>query len=178
MNEGKMKMRAKKSNGILRGIGSMFRFGKARKDVVMPLEMQQQQPKPIALPTYMGYNNMQTVKPSDPPNKQVPTRPTASEYSQQSNTLKDNVLLQGTTETVNQNAVESAACKTIVPNIEQQPSNLHRIGNEGIEMARSGGGGNNLIHQNDVFNQRYPLYRNYEQLCNPHKSTRYINILY
>lgn len=178
MNEGKMKARTKKSNGILRGIGSMFRFGKTRKDIVMPLELQSQQPKTVTLPSYVGYNsNQQVNNTSDQLSMKNPLRPTPSFYSQQQNTVPDKTTITQPTSlgTRPEEAIPSKSA-SFEQSIDKPIGT--RSENAGIEIPISGDGGNSGIHQNDLFNHRYPHFRNYEQLCNPHKSSRYINILY
>lgn len=179
MNEGKLKLRTKKSTGILRGIGSMFRFGKPRKDVVMPLEIQQQQPsKTVAMSAYVGYNNIQSSRPGESATKNIATQPSSSVYNQPTTLATDNVILKENPTSGNIGSVvtEPVTSKILGQNIDE-PTVL-RTENGGSEMTINGGGGNSVIHQNDLFNHRYPHYRNYEQLCNPHKSSRYINLLY
>ncbi|KAL9886405.1 par-3 family cell polarity regulator isoform 2-T7 [Glossina fuscipes fuscipes] len=143
LNDGKSKTRSKKP-GILRGIGSMFRFGKNRKDGVAPLENNQQHqlhhynhlPPP---PTNNAYNER------IPANNQIPAAALAA--------MERNAKLP--------------------PPAYQPPPPLPPANHSGpggsINLndhnpATAGG-----IHQNDLFNHRYQHYSNYEELHNHHQ---------
>ncbi|XP_037937129.1 partitioning defective 3 homolog isoform X2 [Teleopsis dalmanni] len=142
LNDGKHKSRAKKPS-ILRGIGHMFRFGKNRKDGVVPVESQ-----PAATSNTNAERTNTTTASSQ--NNKIPAAALAA---------------------LDRNA-------KIAPPAYQPPPPLppaNPISSSGNIITDSRGNilNNNGIHQNDIFNQRYQHYANYDELHQQQISRRH-----
>lgn len=142
-NDGKYKQRQKKSN-LFKGIGSMFRFGKHRKDVVAP----------AIVTTAVKY-------------------PTSEEVHKETENFTKSETLKQTTNTLPSMHNQQFSAATVVTSYPTDkrtigppqyigppspPQQLQQQQNTTIN------GKPTAIHQNDVFNHRYSHYVNYDEL--------------
>ncbi|XP_017144868.1 partitioning defective 3 homolog isoform X1 [Drosophila miranda] len=140
LNDGKhgsKSSRAKKPS-ILRGIGHMFRFGKNRKDGVVPVD------------TYSAVA-------ISPPSSVVSSSPQLQQQQQQQQQLQQQ-----------QQQIPAAALAALErngkPPAYQPPPPLPAPNGVGAGGAGGVTAANGGIHQNDIFNHRYQHYANYEDL--------------
>ncbi|KAH8419681.1 hypothetical protein KR009_000868 [Drosophila setifemur] len=152
LNDGKhgsKSSRAKKPS-ILRGIGHMFRFGKNRKDGVVPVD------------TYAT-----TASVISPPTLVVSS---ANQHNQQQ-------LMQQQQQQQQSQQIPAAALAALErngkPPAYQPPPPLPAPNAGGVGGAVGVGSAasqlNGGIHQNDIFNHRYQHYANYEDLHQQHQ---------
>ncbi|XP_064538677.1 partitioning defective 3 homolog isoform X3 [Drosophila montana] len=156
LNDGKhgSKSRAKKPS-ILRGIGHMFRFGKNRKDGVVPVD------------TYAASSIMSSTPPTTGQQPHQAHQHQHQQHQQQQQQIPAAAL--------------AALERNGKPPAYQPPPPLpapNAAGGggaaasalPGVAVATGGGNGggggtlNGGIHQNDIFNHRYQHYANYEDL--------------
>ncbi|XP_049277933.1 uncharacterized protein LOC125761114 isoform X1 [Anopheles funestus] len=174
LNDGKgAKLRAKKSGGLLRGIGHMFRFGKHRKDVIVPTG--------TITSTGSGEPAIDYTGPAAVPTQQQHTGPSASAMIDSSNGAggqknggSNTIAKRGT---LNTGPAGSNASRYIV----FDPSSVERSASSGVvyghtqpphyqppppppPVGTGGGPSGTSIHHTDVFNHRYSHYVNYEEL--------------
>lgn len=165
MNDGKNKLRPKKPS-ILRGIGHMFRFGKHRKDSIVPSESQ------------IDGNNGSWTQISQ---QSMPSPPQQQQSQGQGKTQalsKDNsskIPIAATNSNIISQPIYATAHRPInghhPPKYQPPPPPQHQqqqqqqqqtqIIDDIINRGPALGGG---IHQNDLFNQRYSHYVNYDEL--------------
>ncbi|XP_050074742.1 uncharacterized protein LOC126562225 isoform X2 [Anopheles maculipalpis] len=182
LNDGKgAKLRAKKSGGLLRGIGHMFRFGKHRKDVIVPTG---------TITSTGGSSGEPAIDYTGPaaiPSQQQSTSATGGPMLDTSNgtgTIKNG----GTSTMAKQRAGGSTASSNNAASryILYDPSSVERSASSGVvyghtqpphyqppppppPVTSTGGGVGpsataTSIHHTDVFNHRYSHYVNYEEL--------------
>ncbi|XP_053665397.1 uncharacterized protein LOC128714544 [Anopheles marshallii] len=175
LNDGKgAKLRAKKSGGLLRGIGHMFRFGKHRKDVIVPTGT-------ITSTGSSGEPAIDYTGPTAVPSQQHNATSGGMADSNigagsgQKNGGTNTIAKRGT---LNTGAAGNNASRYIV----FDPSSVERSASSGVVYGHTqpphyqpppppppvgtGGGGpsGTSIHHTDVFNHRYSHYVNYEEL--------------
>uniref|UniRef100_A0A182PWH4 PDZ domain-containing protein n=1 Tax=Anopheles epiroticus TaxID=199890 RepID=A0A182PWH4_9DIPT len=180
LNDGKgAKLRAKKSGGLLRGIGHMFRFGKHRKDVIVPTGT-------ITL-TAPGEPAIDYTGPTTVPTQQHSAAPggsgsgsgmTDGGHVGQKNGASNTISKRGTlnSSSVGGNSSASSSSRYVV----YDPSSVERSASSGVVYGHSqpphyqpppppppnavgGPPGTSILHT-DVFNHRYSHYVNYEEL--------------
>lgn len=134
-NDAKYKQRQKKSN-LFKGIGSMFRFGKHRKDVIAP----------VIVTTAVKY-------------------PTLEEVHKETENLAKNENLKQTVNTLpNSQQFSAATVVTSYPTDKRPMGPPQYIGPPSPPQNTTINGKPTAIHQNDVFNHRYSHYVNYDEL--------------
>uniref|UniRef100_A0A182LZX5 PDZ domain-containing protein n=1 Tax=Anopheles culicifacies TaxID=139723 RepID=A0A182LZX5_9DIPT len=176
LNDGKgTKLRGKKSGGLLRGIGHMFRFGKHRKDVIVPT------------------GSITSTGSSEPAidfsaSTSVPSQQhTASSGGGVGNMYDNNNASGGQKNCGNNTITKRGTLNTGTAGnnssryIVFDPSSVERSASSGVVYGHAqpphyqppppppvgtGGGGppGTSIHHTDVFNHRYSHYVNYEEL--------------
>ncbi|XP_053677892.1 uncharacterized protein LOC128728296 [Anopheles nili] len=174
LNDGKgAKLRAKKSGGLLRGIGHMFRFGKHRKDVIAPtgttslLSATSTEPAvDYTGPTGASHHTIGTkMTESDGTGTATTQRTGGSSSSSKRGTLGIGHSAASRYIVFDPNSVERSASSGVMyghsqPPHYQPPPPPPLTG--GATAAASVGG--TSIHHTDVFNHRYSHYVNYEEL--------------
>uniref|UniRef100_A0A182XYA7 PDZ domain-containing protein n=1 Tax=Anopheles stephensi TaxID=30069 RepID=A0A182XYA7_ANOST len=180
LNDGKgAKLRAKKSGGLLRGIGHMFRFGKHRKDVIVPTGT-------VTSTGSSGEPAIDYTGPTAVPSQQHSATTAAGgmlDTSSGSGTMKNG----GSNTMAKQrggNALNTAAGSNNAASryILYDPSSVERSASSGVVYGHTqpphyqpppppppvgagvGPSTGTSIHHTDVFNHRYSHYVNYEEL--------------
>uniref|UniRef100_A0A182VVF4 PDZ domain-containing protein n=1 Tax=Anopheles minimus TaxID=112268 RepID=A0A182VVF4_9DIPT len=175
LNDGKgTKLRGKKSGGLLRGIGHMFRFGKHRKDVIVPTSSVSSTGSgdPVidyTAPTIVA-SQQHTTSSGGGVESMVDSNNCAG---MQKNGGSNTITKRGT---LNMGAAGNNSSRYIV----FDPSSVERSASSGVvyghaqpphyqpppppPVSTGGGPSGTSIHHTDVFNHRYSHYVNYEEL--------------
>ncbi|KFB42543.1 AGAP000869-PA-like protein [Anopheles sinensis] len=188
LNDGKgAKLRVKKSGGLLRGIGHMFRFGKHRKDGIASMEtaitsrsMMPCPPEPVGGggPSPHGSNAWMWAAETSGNSSNggggagggggsqkyggsSASTKTAATSGASSNSGSNNNSTAAASRYIvfEQNSVERSASSGVVYGHQQPPHYQPPPPPPG-----AGSGGGTSIHHTDVFNHRYSHYVNYEEL--------------
>ncbi|XP_055523092.1 partitioning defective 3 homolog isoform X2 [Wyeomyia smithii] len=168
LNDGKNKVRHKK-NGLFRGIGHMFRFGKHRKDGIAPVSdnvpadyTASWGEGPLTNGTVVGGNQQKgqtlTVKNTSSKASNGPASLSGLPNGLGSSAVNGPGVVGNSTTTNKSNSIERTANSGVVvsqpPLYQPPPPPPHQ---NGASMPTS-------IHHTDVFNHRYSHYVNYEEL--------------
>ncbi|XP_055598396.1 partitioning defective 3 homolog isoform X2 [Uranotaenia lowii] len=156
LNDGKHKNRPKK-NGLFRGIGHMFRFGKHRKDGIAPIS-----DNVPADYTAGGWNETSAGSSSSAQQK-TQTLTVKSASSKNSQTIGGGPLPNGTSSGSKSRtgSIERSASAGVVLN---HPPQYQPPPPPQGQQGHGHQNGGTSIHHTDVFNHRYSHYVNYEEL--------------
>lgn len=174
MNDGKNKNRQKK-NGLLRGIGHMFRFGKHRKDGIAPISDN------VPADYTAGWSDGPSGASGSTQQKtQTLTVKNVSSKAAQPSSGSGSVLNGPTTSSSSSGGGISGAINpatTVTTNGQRTTNSIERSASSGVVVnhpplyqppppppQQNGSNMPTSIHHTDVFNHRYSHYVNYEEL--------------